>query len=168
MPVYQTTGTLTGTIEPENVSAAQRYLQFDHEDKPLRMQQYLDAPLDAVIEFLEWRLHADGHNYDVIAVSRVDLSETELKQLGSEVSGQNSDGLGEGFEQQNFAETHDQSDEECGQCWGRGYVREEDEDGELVEQDCPECDGVGYFENDEYGMISFDWQTNNSVFVRVS
>ncbi len=145
MPVYRTQGKLTHPIAAENVPAAQRYLELDHDDKPNNMHQYLDAPLEGVIELLEWRLDGNGHDYVVTAFASRELSDDELKQLASEVSGQNSDGLGEGFEQQDFAE------------WGTGgdvpwYSRENPYDDEV---------------NEESGMCSFDWETNDSTFVRV-
>lgn len=142
MSVYRTFGTLTDSIAYENVPAAQAYLKLDHEGKPLNMQQYLDPPLGGVIELLEWDLKGDGYNYDITATSKRELTQDELKQLSSEVSGQNSDGLGEGFEQQDFA-------------WSE-------------EDDCT-CDGDGWGSCDcENGhMISFDWQTNELKWTRV-
>jgi len=134
MPIYQSTGQLTDYIEPGNVAAAQAYLAED------AMAQYLDAPLREVVERLEWRLNGNGHDYVVEAVTTRELTEKELEQLASEVSGQNSDGLGEGFEQQEFAETG-----ACGACDACEY-------GDACE---------------DAGMISFDWQTNDSHFTRV-
>lgn len=131
MATYQTTGTLTGYIDSDNVPAAQNYLRRDN------MTQYVapNAGLEGVLEFIEWTLHSDGHGYHVTAVTNRELTEAELARLSSEVSGQNSDGLGEGFEQQAFAEL------------------EEDEDFE--------------YGGMETTMISFDWETNKSVFTRV-
>jgi len=112
MPIYENKGTLTGTIEPENVSEAQRYLQFNHDLTPADMEQYLDPPLKGVIDSLMWHLDHDGHHYRVVAFANRELSDAELEQLAGEVSGQNSDGLGEGFEQQGFAETGEEWDED--------------------------------------------------------
>lgn len=133
MPIYQTSGTLTGSIDTEEkVAQAQDYLQNDD------MTQYLDEPLSDVIERIKWYLNNDGHTWYVEAISARVLSDQELKQLSDWVSGQNSDGLGEGFEQQDFAETPS------------GYG-----DGEYDED----------YENSS--MISFDWETNNCKFERV-
>jgi len=139
MPIYRTSGKLTGVIEPENVADAQKYLD---EPGPVAMAGFLDESLRAV-EFLEWRLDGNGRDYTITAVATRELTDAELKDLSSEVQGQNSDGLGEGFEQQDFA-------------W-----REDD--------DCGVCDGC---ENDfacesEGNMISFDWETNDSRFERI-
>lgn len=99
MTTYQTSGTLTGTIAPENVAKAMAYLQDDD------MTRYIyPSELAVFIAHIEWHLHADGHNWHVTAKTMRELTDDELKQLSEWVSGQNSDGLGEGFEQQDFAE----------------------------------------------------------------
>lgn len=127
MPIYKTSGTLTGTIEPGNVSLAQEYLQSDD------MTQFLDEPLKAKVERIQWHLNADGETWYVEAFTPAPLSPVELDLLALWVSGQNSDGLGEGFEQQEFAE----------------IPPEDEEDFE------------------DWGMISFDWETNKCKFERV-
>jgi hypothetical protein len=132
--IYRTTGTLTGTIEADNVGLAQDYLRQDN------MAQYLDEPLRSAVVRLEWNLHNDGHNYHVEAICNRELTEDELSDLSDEVSGQNSDGLGEGFEQQDFAEITT-------------------EDANYFDDD--ETDA-------EYSMISFDWKTNKLPWTRVN
>lgn len=164
MPAYRTTGHLTGHIETENVAAAQHYLLF-YGDTPINMQQYLDPPLKGVVELLEWTLHADGYNYHVTAIANRELTDAELKQLSSEVSGQNSDGLGEGFEQQPFAELGGEEEVACEECSGNGDLFD-DETEEYSH--CENCDGNGYFNEDNYGMISFDWQDNILTFERIA
>lgn len=109
--IYRTTGTLTGTIEDDNVKAAQEYLTADD------MTQYLDEPLRSAIVRIEWHLHSDGHNYHVEAIAHRELTEDELRALSEWVSGQNSDGLGEGFEQQEFAEIEPEDEDEDGYGW---------------------------------------------------
>lgn len=138
MPIYKTSGTLTGTIEPDNIVMAQDYLQNDD------MTQYLDPNLQEVVERIQWTLNIDGHTWFVEAFATRELTEVELKQMSDWVSGQNSDGLGEGFEQQEFAEIR--GDRDCGCPW---YTT---------------C-GCGSFEDG--GMISFDWQTNDCTFERI-
>lgn len=156
MPIYQTKGHLTDAISIENVQQANDYLQADD------MTQYLDEALEAV-ERVQWYLHSDGYTYHVEAVASRELTDDELKQLASWVSGQNSDGLGEGFEQQDFAWLGDayDSEEECINCGGSGEVNAEE---------CVSCYGVGYLEADADAghMCSFDWQTNDSKFARVA
>lgn len=172
MPIYRTTGVLTSTIAPENVAAAQRYLTHDHEGEPINMEQYLDPPLKGLVESLEWRLDGDGHSWSVTAYVPRELTDDELKQLAGEVSGQNSDGLGESFEQQDFAWDSDEGyEEECSDCEGRGELESYDEDEERTGtwETCGSCDGGGYLEHDDSSgrMISFDWQTNDCKFERV-
>src|SRR3982750_2822021 len=99
MGIYRSTGTLTGYIEKgENLRAAQEYLQSDD------MTQYLEGDLKVKVERIQWYLAGDGHSYYVEAITRVPLDPSDLKELADWVSGQNSDGMGEGFEQQEFAE----------------------------------------------------------------
>ena len=161
MPLYRTSGVLTGTIEAENVAQAQAYLTDDD------MTQYLDKECGP-IEHIEWKLEADGHNWSVTAYTQRELTDDELKALSSWISGQNSDGLGESFEQQDFAWDQEPAEEQdCSYCHGRGTVTEF-VDEELTEKDCEECDGSGYFEEQDDGrMISFDWETNDCSLERV-
>lgn len=132
MPIYRTSGTLTGTIEPENVGFAQNYLQADD------MTQYLDASLQEIVERIQWHLNIDGHTWYVEVFATRVLEKSDLKALSLWVSGQNSDGLGEGFEQQEFA-------------WEESGYGDDEYDGD--------------YENGH--MISFDWETNDCKFERV-
>lgn len=156
VPIYRTTGHLVDSISREHVAEAQKYLQADE------MAKYLDPPLEDVVTRLTWYLDSNGYDYYVEAICNRELTTEELKQLGSEVSGQNSDGLGEGFEQQEFAWSEDPvEDEDCSACDGTGT----DDAG----MQCGECDGQGVIDGEEGGhMCSFDWETNDSVFVRVN
>jgi hypothetical protein len=163
MPVYRTSGKLTDTIQRENVGEAQAYLH-QHD-----MTGYVasNASLEGLLEFVEWNLDGNGHDYSITVVSNRELTDDELKRLSEECSGQNSDGLGEGFEQQDFAwvDNGDNEEEECSQCSGSG-LEGDNEDGEEVE--CSNCDGAGYFEHDDEGhMVSFDWKTNELPWTRV-
>lgn len=116
MPIYKSTGTLTGYVN--DVRLAQEYLTDDD------MTQYLEGSLAEAVEHVEWQLAGDGHKYSVVAITKRELSDDELKELASWTSGQNSDGLGEGFEQQDFA-------------WNVEYNRWGDpvDDGEMVSFD---------------------------------
>lgn len=136
---YRTSGTLTGTIEPENVGVAQEYLTSDD------MTQYIDDSIASAVFHVAWNLHADGHNYHIDAFCVRELTQDEQRVLSEWCSGQNSDGLGEGFEQQDFAWN---TEGECGDCEGcsEGY----------------ECDDEGG------SMISFDWQKNELPWTLVS
>ena len=135
MSVYRTHGTLTGTIERENLAAAQAFLT------QANMTEYIDPSVEDVVQFVEWTLEHDGHHYTVTVMTTRDLTADESSAISGWISGQNSDGLGESFEQQPFAEQGD-----CGECEG--------------------CDE--FTECEAYGMISFDWPTNKSLLTKVA
>jgi hypothetical protein len=104
---YRTTGQLTGTIDREDVGLAQAYLAQDD------MTQYVyPAELAAVVAHVEWHLDANGHDYRVDVKTTEKLGEAGLKDLASWISGQNSDGLGESFEQQAFAEREGEDEDD--------------------------------------------------------
>ena len=72
------------------------------------MLQYLDtkrAPEDNCITSIDWILE-DEESGIIRVRSKRELTETELEQISDWIAGQNSDGLGEGFEQQDFAESY--------------------------------------------------------------
>lgn len=145
--IYETKGKLTEAIPQEHVAEAMMYLMVDHEGNLLHMEQYLDQPLNGVVTELTWKLDKNGHDYTVRAIASRELSADELRVLSLEVSGQNSDGLGESFEQQDFAWSTEEY--ECGECDScvHGWSCDEEQDG-------------GH-------MISFDWKTNELPWTRV-
>lgn len=164
MTVYRATGSLTGTVN--DMAAAQAYLQED------AMVKYVssNADLEGTLVWIAWNL-TDESSWAVTAVTTRDLTEDELKRLSSEVSGQNSDGLGEGFEQQPFAEEGSEESVDCYECDGSGELASRDEDEEDPEEHyetCGTCDGAGYFDEDNTCMVSFDWETNPVTFEKVS
>lgn len=146
---YRTTGHLIDAIQRENVGIAQEYLTEDD------MAQYLDAPLNELVPVLVWNLHADGYNYHIDAYAVRELTVAEQKLLSENCSGQNSDGLGEGFEQQDFAWSDEATeDEDCSSCDAGASC---EEDG----SPCGDCQGDGVIYGEEGGhMCSFDWETN--------
>jgi hypothetical protein len=96
VPIYRTAGQLTDRLPSESVTLAQAYLSSDD------MTRYLDPPLSDAVVRIAWVLDGDGRGYFVEAITSRELTDDELARLASWVSGQNSDGLGEGFEQQDF------------------------------------------------------------------
>lgn len=58
---------------------------------------------------IEWRL-LDESRGKIILITTRKLTDTESKVISEWISGQNSDGLGEGFEQQDFATTELEED----------------------------------------------------------
>lgn len=86
------------------------------------------------IEHIEWNLRTE--NSGIIKVITNDkLTDKESEFISEWISGQNSDGLGEGFEQQPFAYYIDNS-------WNNADPFDDN------------------YEEGDYIMASFDWQTN--------
>lgn len=60
---------------------------------------------------IEWKL-LDEEEGKIILITTRKLTDKESKAISEWISGQNSDGLGEGFEQQDFAFAYYENDEE--------------------------------------------------------
>lgn len=122
-----------------DMAEAQNYLQEDDMTKylidSLRYDK-VDEQEIAKISNIYWALRDEQSGYILLTTTDV-LPMNVLDKISDWVSGQNSDGLGEGFEQQPFAEYRDE------------YYDDEDE-------------------YSEYNMASFDWETNDYKFKRVS
>ena len=88
---------LTNEINAELFDDAVSYLQEDD------MTQYVPENLKAKIVSVEWVLEELDKGKIVIWAKEL-LSEEEENELSEWIAGQCSDGLGEGFEQQPFAE----------------------------------------------------------------
>ena len=136
------------THRVNDLDAAREYLQADN------MTEYLIDDLDYLkltrlqpsdIVNLQWDLQDEQYGL-IYLDTAIDLTDDELAKISEWVSGQNSDGLGEGFEQQDFASGEDWEEYEY-----------EDEDGE-TQTDYEEVST----------MASFDWKTNNYTFKKVS
>lgn len=95
------------------------------------------------IDKIEWILTDESSGHIDLETSQ-ELTDDELSNVSSWVSGQNSDGLGEGFEQQSFACYEDND----------YYGYNEDEDYDDYE--------------DNFVMASFDWRTNDYKFELIS
>ena len=77
------------------------------------MLQYFDHPLAKDIESIVWKLETEDSGI-IELITKRKFDEDELLEVSDYVSGQNSDGLGEGFEQQDFAYYPiDEDDEDC-------------------------------------------------------
>jgi hypothetical protein len=102
---YQATGRLDHPVS--DLSAARAYL-----DEPMEeYMKYCSEDLVPVVHTIRWDL-ATEQDWKVTLVTNRELTAEESKQVSSWISGQNSDGLGEGFEQQPFAEHGDDEDDE--------------------------------------------------------
>ena len=137
---YKTNFTLTGYVN--DYDAAADYLTCDD------MTQYVkyasgSSKLEDVVTKIEWILVDEGRGYIEVETNRA-LTPQESQDLSDWIRGQNSDGLGEGFEQQDFAT------ERC---------------------ECDECYEYGEWGEDAYGdhdgMVSFDWHSNNYELVEI-
>ena len=114
--IYETSFNLEAPVN--NFGAAQEYLDEDD------MVQYLDESRCSAakdIGSIVWILD-DEQSGKIRVTAKRELTEEELDQLSDWILGQNSDGLGEGFEQQDFAESYYNPDD------GEGpYTRSEAE-----------------------------------------
>ena len=102
MNIYTTSGTLTNPVN--DLGLAQQYLSESD------MTQYIDDRLTGVVLDIRWELTSVA-SWKVTVVAQRELTDDEEAAISSWISGQNSDGLGEGFEQQAFAEEDDEDDE---------------------------------------------------------
>lgn len=113
MYIYRTYFKLNAPVL--DIEEAQDYLSEDD------MVDYLDeddigsSVLEA-IEDIYWVLKDEQSGYIELKTNRK-LSDKELKPISEWVSGQNSDGLGEGFEQQDFANYPLDEDDEYDDEW---------------------------------------------------
>jgi len=129
-------------VPVNDVSEARNYLSSDDMTQYMR---YDDRIKDFYhkIDKIEWILRNEQSGYIELKTNS-ELTEKELLQVSDWVSGQNSDGLGEGFEQQSFACYEDND----------YYGYNEDEDYDDYE--------------DNFVMASFDWRTNDYIFELIS
>lgn len=135
--LYRTNFKLVADVT--DVDAANKYLKMDD------MTEFLLGKyphLRDTVAHIEWTLDESREGHIDLATVR-ELSPDELKTISEWVSGQNSDGLGEGFEQQPFASYEIEDD------YNYGY----DED-EYIEP--------------EYVTASFDWEKNDYEFTLVT
>ena len=114
--IYKTEFSLTNPVN--DFDAAQEYLQEDDMTKYLKDRlEYDKSDIDpACIEKIEWELLYDDAGV-ITLITTKELTKAQLDEISDWVCGQNSDGLGEGFEQQEFAEVSDEEDE-----WGYSEV----------------------------------------------
>jgi len=127
-----------------DLEAAQEYLLEDDMTKylidSLRDDNVNEKEISKIKD-IKWKLQNVQSGYILLTTTDI-LPNNILNMISEWVSGQNSDGLGEGFEQQDFAECIEED----------GYYDDEDE----------------YYEEDSYHMASFDWKTNKYQFRRVT
>ena len=132
---YQTTFYLLADVL--DIGEAQAYLEEDN------MLDYFDnEEIKRKLKSITWHLTDCGSGC-IEVIANEELSENELDEISSYISGQCSDGLGEGFEQQDFANY------DAALLNDRGEI----DDSLLYEDDYEE----------DWVMASFDWNSNYYV-----
>lgn len=117
---YQTRFNLLAAVL--DIDAAQAYLS------EADMLEYFDnEAIKRKLKSIDWILEDDVSGY-IEVIANEELSDDELEEIADYIKGQNSDGLGEGFSSQDFANydanLYALSGEE---------IREYEEDGDLEE-----------------------------------
>ena len=132
---YQTTFYLLADVL--DLDEAQAYLEEDN------MLDYFDnEEIKRKLQSMTWHLVDCGSGY-IEVIANEELSENELEEISEYIKGQNADGIGEGFEQQDFASY------DAALLNDRGEI-----DDSLLYDDDYEEDWV---------MASFDWNSNYYV-----
>lgn len=140
MYTYQTKFYLLADVK--DLNDAQAYLEEDN------MLNYFDnEQIKRKLQSIEWQLVDEGSGY-IEVIANTELNDNELEEVSAYIAGQNSDGLGEGFETQDFANYDAALIDEYG-----------NENSELAWADDYEEDWV---------MASFDWQNNDYKLELVS
>ena len=129
--------------EVNDLKAAQEYLAEDDMTTYLIEDGRIAREVRDVVVSIRWIL-TDEQSGAIVLTTKTELSAEQLLTISDWVSGQNSDGLGEGFEQQDFANYDLGLYDEYGRY---------NSDLEL-EEEYEEC----------YVMASFDWTTNKYIF----
>lgn len=104
MYIYRTYFKLTACVK--DLSDAQAYLTADDMTKYLKDDNRIAEDIRNAVEKIEWRLKDESSGYVELLTNKA-LSATELKSISNFVSGQTSDGLGPGFEEQDFSNYQD-------------------------------------------------------------
>ena len=125
----------------------------DYEDAKAYLEEenmlyfFYDSTFDSKLDSIYWKLDNE-YSGRVIVTANQELNDLELKKLSDFILAQNADGLGEGFEQQDFANYDAALIDDYG-----------NENSELAWADDYEEDWV---------MASFDWKHNEYPLTLVS
>lgn len=139
MYIYRTYFNLDADVL--DIDEAQKYLSEANMVQYLKGDSRILEDVQNNIESIDWILRTTNSGYIELKSKRL-LNDKELESISDWVLGQCSDGIGEGFEQQSFANYN------ANQYNNDFYDEDEDE----------EC----------YVMASFDWRTNKYLFELVS
>lgn len=118
--------------------------ELDYLSDKVEDQSNLSVPSSDSIDSITWNLRTPWSG-TIDLVTNEPLGEKQLKTISNWVGGQNSDGLGEGFEQQDFAEYFDEE----------SYEMDGGDENDEINS------------NDYYIMASFDWRNNDYIFEKV-
>ena len=97
---YQTNFKLLAKVN--NFKAASKYLSEDNMTEYLLEDKSIPKTTKEKIKSIKWVLQANDHGY-IILECNDKLDKSELSLISKFVSWQNENGLGEGFEQRDFA-----------------------------------------------------------------
>lgn len=103
--LYRTYFDLSDNIPDEHWMEARKYLDEDN------MANYLPDELSEKVILIQYDLITNNRGF-INIISNSLLTQKELLELKDELDGQNSDGLGEGFSQQEFAELSSGEDDD--------------------------------------------------------
>ena len=134
--LYRTFFKLTACVN--DLNAAKDYLTEDDMTVYLKEDSRIPKNISDAVTKIEWILK-DEFSGCIDLTTTSELSTEDLKKISDWVKGQNSDGLGEGFEQQSFA---------CYEDEGLTGYEGSNWDNETI-------------------MASFDWETNDYIFTLV-
>lgn len=160
--------------------AAVNYLTEDDMTKYLKDDEDIPYATRGAIISVDWELKDVNHGYINLYSTR-ELTEQELEPISSWVKGQNSDGLGEGFEQQEFADAFNEDAfkddlDEWEEYYREAYDKWDDLSEEEQDNYGGQDDYANEYANQQWGyepteqddcyhtMCSFDWQTNDYLF----
>lgn len=138
--VYQTDFRLQYPVL--DLHEAQCYLDSDDMAKYLREDSRCPKEVSNCVEKLRWLLSDTDRGHIILHTTR-ELTSDELMYISQFVSSQNSDGLGEGFEQQPWASYTVNTNGDV--VTNKYFYDVDDEDVDDV-------------------MASFDWLTNDYIF----
>ena len=100
MYTYRAYFKLTACVK--DLADAQNYLKSDDMTKYLKDDTRIPEDVRNAVEQIEWHLKDESSGFVELSANKA-LSSTELKYISKFASGQVSDGLGPGFEDQDFA-----------------------------------------------------------------
>lgn len=105
MYTYRTKFNLVNPVR--DFEAAYEYLTEDDMSTYLKNDSRIDSYIQDSVESITWILVTEDSGYIELQTTNK-LSSEQLKSISNWVAGQNSDGLGESFEQRDFASYEDE------------------------------------------------------------